>query len=367
MNVPLLDLAAQYHSVESDLRAAIERVLASRIYILGPEAEALERELAALCGARFGVGVSNGSDAILTSLMALGVGPGDEVIVPTFTFFATAGCVARTGARPVFVDILPETFNIDPDAAAAAVTPRTRAIIPVHLYGQCADMPRIKAIADRHGLAVVEDACQAVGATLDGHGLAHWGHCATLSFYPTKNLSAIGEAGMVLTNDEQLAETLRCIRNHGQGKQYEHHLVGGNFRIAAIQAAALRAKLPRLTEWNAARRRHAALYDRALAGSAVTPPAVDPRCAHVYHQYTIRCDRRDALRARLSEAGIGSGIYYPLPLHLQPCFAHLGGRPGMCPVAEEACRQVLSLPVCPELSAAQLDYVCRTILDFAGS
>ncbi|MGQ9649511.1 MAG: DegT/DnrJ/EryC1/StrS family aminotransferase [Phycisphaerae bacterium] len=361
MKVPLLDLAAQFRTVEAEVRAGIDRVLKTCGFVLGPEVEALEREVAQLCGVAHGIGVSNGSDAIVAALMALDVGAGDEVIVPVFTFFATAASVSRIGARPVFVDILPDTYNIDPDAIARAVTPRTKAIIPVHLYGQCADMDRILAVADRHGIPVIEDAAQAIGATYKGRPACSFGKAATLSFYPTKNLSAIGEAGMVLTNDDKLAAALRVVRHQGQTSEYEHGRLGANFRMSAIQAVALRAKLPHLASWNEGRRRHAARYDAALAGNCVVTPHRDPNCGHIYHQYTIRSPNREALRARLAEAGIGAKIFYPIPLHLQPVYRNLGYRAGDFPVAEKAAKEVLSLPVFPEMTVQQQDYVIETI------
>lgn len=365
MKVPYLDLGAQYRSVEVDLRIAIDRVLSSCIYVLGPEVQALENEVASLCQVRCGIGVSNGSDAIVAALMALDVGPGDEVIVPTFTFFATAASVSRVGARPIFVDILPDTFNIDPSAVEAAITGKTRAIIPVHLYGQCADMTRIMAIADKKGIPVIEDAAQAIGATYNDRPSCSFGRAGTLSFYPTKNLSAIGEAGMVLTDDEKLAETLRVVRLQGQGATYEHIRLGANFRMDAIQGAALRVKLARIAEWNDKRRANAACYDEALRGSIITPPPVDPRCKHVYHQYTVRCAKRDQLRTYLSDAGVSCAVFYPTPLHLQPCFRDLGYKPGALPVAEQAAKEVLSLPIFPEMTEEQRDYVIETLKAFA--
>jgi dTDP-4-amino-4,6-dideoxygalactose transaminase len=364
MRVPLLDLAAQFRSVENELLEATQRVVRSTIYILGPEVEAVEREMADFAGVKHGIGISNGSDAIATTLMSLGIGYGDEVIVPAFTFFGTAGSVARVGATPVFADILPDTFNIDPQAVEAAITSRTKAVMPVHLYGQCADMIALRKITDKHQLALVEDAAQAIGATFADKGIGQLGTAATLSFYPTKNLSAIGEAGMVLTNDSELDAHLRSIRNHGQGKSYEHLWLGGNFRLDAIQAAALRIKFKKLPDWNNARRTTAAAYDEGLSDTDVTTPPIDPRCHHVYHQYTIRSDRRDDLRAFLGEKEIGSGIYYPLPVHLQPCFEHLGYKKGQFPVAEQACRECLSLPIFPELSSEQRDYVIEQIKAF---
>jgi len=365
MNVPLLDLAAQAKSVEKELKEAVLRVLDSQRYVLGPEVETLENEIATLCGAMHAVAVRNGSDALIMSLMGLNTGPGDEVIVPTFTFFATAGSVARVGARPVFVDILPDTFNIDPDAIAAAITPQTRAIIPVHLYGQCADMDRITALAQRHGLAVVEDGAQAIGARRNDRSVGSYGNAATLSFYPTKNLSAVGEGGMILTNDGELASKLRSLRNHGQTGSYEHAWIGGNFRLDGIQGAALRVKLRRLPQWNEARRRNADRYDQGLRNAGVVTPVAESCCHHVYHQYTIRSPRRNALREHLKSAQIDTGIYYPLPLHLQPCFAHLGYHEGDFPVAEQAAEEVLSLPVFPEMTPAQQEHVIERIRAFA--
>jgi dTDP-4-amino-4,6-dideoxygalactose transaminase len=364
MKVPLLDLAAQAKSVDVEVKRAVLAVLDSQRYVLGPDVEALESEMAAFSGVKHGVAVRNGSDALIVSLMALGIGPGDEVIVPTFTFFATAGSVARVGAKPIFVDILPGTFNIDPAAVAAAVTPRTKAIMPVHLYGQCADMDQLAAIAKRHNLAIVEDGAQAVGAKRNDRGIGSYGTMATLSFYPTKNLSAVGEGGMVLTHDDALAQRLRCLRNHGQTNQYEHAFIGGNFRLDGIQGAALRVKLGKLPAWNDGRRKNAARYDEGLAGSSVVTPPVEACCHHVYHQYTIRSPRRNALREHLTANEIASGVYYPLPLHLQPCFAYLGRRRGELPVAERASEEVLSLPIFPEMSRAQQDFVIETIRAF---
>ena len=361
----MLDLAAQARSVDAEVKAAVMRVLDTQKYVLGPDVEAFESEMARFSGVQHAVAVRNGSDALVVSLMALGVGPGDEVIVPTFTFFASAGAVARVGAKPVFVDILPGTFNIDPQAVEAAVTPRTKAIMPVHLYGQLANMETLGKIAARHQLAVVEDGAQAVGAKRNDRGLAAYGTCATLSFYPTKNLSAVGEGGMVLTNDAQLAARLKALRNHGQTGTYEHQWIGGNFRLDGIQGAALRVKLGKLPEWNEGRRRNAAAYEQGLAGGKVTTPPAEACCHHVYHQYTIRSQRRDALKEHLVKAEIGCGVYYPLPLHLQPCFAYVGGKPGQLPVAEQACREVLSLPIYPEMTREQQSHVIETINAFA--
>lgn len=364
MKVPMIDLRAQFEEVEGALREAVDRVLESQCYILGPEVEALESAIASLCGVRHAIGVSNGTDALLLALMGLEIGPGDEVIVPAFTFFATAGAVARVGATPVFVDILPDMFDLDAKAVAAALTERTRAIIPVHLYGQCAEMDRLRAVAEPGGIPMIEDAAQAIGATYRGRPACSLGRVATLSFYPTKNLSAIGEAGMVLTGDDELASRLRSLRNHGQGERYAHHHVGGNFRLDAIQAAALRVKLTRLKAWNDRRRRAAARYDEGLRGTGVVTPAVRPECEHVYHQYTIRSRYRDALRACLADAGVATGVYYPIPLHLQPCFRHLGYQRGDLPVSEEAAERVLSLPIFASMTPDQQDHVIETIRRF---
>lgn len=361
MKVPLLDLAAQFRTVEADIRAGIDRVLRTQGYILGPEVEALENEVAKACGAAHGIGVSNGSDAIVAALMALDVGIGDEVIVPVFTFFATAASVSRVGARPVFADILPDTYNVDPDAIAKAITPRTKAIVPVHLYGQCADMDSILAVANRHGIPVVEDGAQAIGATYKGRPACSMGKAGTLSFYPTKNLSAIGEAGMVLTNDPKLAATLKVVRHQGQTSEYEHGRIGANFRMSAIQAVAIRAKLPHLAAWNEGRARNAARYNEALGNNGIVTPFKRQDCTHIYHQYTIRSPKRETLRARLAEAGVGAKIFYPIPLHMQPCYKNLGHKPGDFPVAEKAAQEVLSLPVFPEMTAEQQTYVIETI------
>jgi len=364
MKVPLLDLAAQFRAVEADLREALDRVLVSQQYVLGPEVQALEAEIAEFSGVKHAVGVSNGSDAIVASLMAMNIGPGDEVIVPAFTFFATAGSVLRVGARPVFVDILEDTFNIDPEALDAAVTDKARAVIPVHLYGQCADMDRIMAIADRYRLSVIEDAAQAIGSAYRDWHPGSFGNAGTLSFYPTKNLSAIGDAGMVLTNDDKLADELRVVRLQGQTSSYEHARSGANFRIDGIQAAALRVKLRWLDRWNQNRRDNAARYDEGLSDAEVITPPVNNGCLHVYNLYTIRSQKRDELRAYLNDAGIGSGVYYPIPLHLQAAFRDLGYKTGSLPVAEQAANEVLSLPIFPEMTREQQDYVIETVKRF---
>jgi dTDP-4-amino-4,6-dideoxygalactose transaminase len=366
MKVPLLDLQAQYATIREEVRAAIDRVCDSQHFILGPEVTALETEVAAHSEARFAIGVSSGTDALLAALMAVGVGAGDEVVTTTYSFFATAGTIARLGARPVFVDIDPTTFNLDPAQLAERVTPRTKAIMPVHLFGRCSDMDAIGAVAKAHGVPVIEDAAQAIGA-LDEHGRVAGtiGAIGCLSFFPSKNLGAFGDAGAVLTNDAELAERLRILRVHGSKPKYHHHVVGGNFRIDALQAAILRVKLKYLAGWTKARRQNAERY-RALfqehGVTAVTLPEDQP--GHIYNQFVIRCERRDELQRFLQECGIGTEVYYPVPLHLQECFADLGYKAGDLPVAETAARQSLALPVYPELSESAQRYVVTTIRDY---
>ncbi|HEY3885472.1 MAG TPA: DegT/DnrJ/EryC1/StrS family aminotransferase [Vicinamibacterales bacterium] len=357
MAVPLLDLTAQYRPIRDELLAAIARVCDSQRFIGGPEVEALERELAAYVGAAEAVALSSGTDALLAALMALGVGAGDEVITPTFSFFATAGTVSRLGARPVFVDIDPETYNIDPGGVRAALTPRTRAIVPVHLYGQCADMDALLAIADAAGVPIVEDAAQAIGARFKGRAAGAMGRCGCFSFFPSKNLGAFGDAGLLTTTDAAFAHEVRLLRNHGAEPKYIHKRIGGNFRLDAIQAAVLRAKLPHLERWSAMRRANADRYDAlfeeaGLAGSVVRPVRLSDR-THIFNQYVIRVTRRDEVRAALDRSGVGTEIYYPLPFHLQECFAPLGYRRGQFPHAEAAAADTLALPIYPELTEAQ--------------
>lgn len=363
MKVPLLDLQAQFRTIEQPLRQAIDEVLTTQRFILGPPVEGLEREIADYVGARHAIGVSSGTDALLCSLMAAGIGSGDEVITSTFTFFATAGSIARTGARPVFVDIRPDTYNLDPAAVERAITPRTRAIIPVHLFGQCADMDPIMELARRHDLLVVEDAAQSIGARHHGRAAGTMGHLGCFSFFPSKNLGGFGDGGMIVTNDDDLADRCRLLRVHGSRPKYWHHVIGGNFRLDALQAAVLRVKLRYLDGWHEARRRHAALYDSLFAGSGVGTPVVADGNISVFNQYVIRVAQRDSLREWLASRGVGSEVYYPVPLHLQPCFAALGGREGDCPVAEAAAREVLALPVYPELTDEQIRYVASCVLE----
>ena len=357
VRVPLLDLTAQYAPLRDDILSAITRVCDSQRFIGGPEVEGLERELASDLGVEEAVGLSSGTDALLVALMALGIGPGDEVITPTFSFFATAGAVSRVGATPVFVDVDAATYNIDTDAVRARLTPRTRAIIPVHLYGQCPDMDPLMAIADEAGVPVVEDAAQAIGARYRDRPAGGIGRCGCFSFFPSKNLGAFGDAGLLTTNDRALAREVRLLRNHGAEPKYFHHRIGGNFRLDAMQAAVLRVKLPHLERWTAMRRANADRYDRLLdaAGLAgtVTRPARMADRTHIFNQYVVRVPRRDAVRAALDRAGVSTEIYYPVPFHLQECFAALGHRSGDFPRAEAAAAEVLALPIFPELTEGQ--------------
>lgn len=375
--VPALNLAGSFAVQRDELLAEVAAICESGQYVLGPKVAAFEAALAEYCGARFALGVSSGTDALLMALMALDVGPGDEVIVPTFTFFGTAGVVARVGARPVFCDIDPATYNIDPHQAAALLTTRTKAVIPVHLYGQMAELRPLFSDFNRHGVAVIEDAAQAIGAThpdFPGRRAGAVGTFGCISFYPTKNLGAFGDAGALLTNDERLFELARKLRVHGSGHTYFHDVVGGNFRIDALQAAILTIKLRRLDEGNARRaaiaQRYAALLAEAgLVPEHVTPPADprspgDPGARHVYHQFVIRCRQRDALAEHLRRRKVGCGVYYPLPLHLQKCFANLGYQRGAFPHAEKAADEVLALPMYPELTEPQQQAVVAAIAEF---
>lgn len=364
MNVPLLDLKAQYATIKSEVLTAIDRVLESQHFIMGPEVEGLESEIAKYCGAKHAIGVSSGTDAILCALMTLNIGPGDEVIIPPFTFFATGGCVSRVGAKPVFVDIDPKTYNMEPAKIEAAITPRTRAIMPVHLFGQCADMEPILAIADRHNIPVIEDAAQAIGSEYKGRRAGSIGRIACFSFFPSKNLGGFGDGGMITTNDDALAERLSVCRLHGGKPKYVHHFVGGNFRLDALQAAVLRVKLQHLERWHTARQRNAARYDELLAGSGVSTPVVEKHNRMIYNQYVIRCPDRDGLRKHLTECGIGNEIYYPISLHLQTCFADLKHKAGDFPVSERAQAEVLALPVYPEMTDEQLAYVAAKVREF---
>lgn len=367
MTVPLLDLKAQYAPLRTALLDAMTRVCDSQRFIGGPEVEGLERELCQSLGYPHAIGMSSGTDAVLAALMALDVGAGDEVITPTYSFFATAGCVVRVGAKPVLVDIDPDTFNIDVGAAIAAITPRTRAIIPVHLFGQCADLAPMVEAARARGIFVIEDAAQAIGCEYRGRPAGTWGEIGCFSFFPSKNLGAFGDAGFVSTTDDALARKLKLIRTHGMDPKYYHHLVGANFRIDALQAAILRVKLPHLAAWSERRRINAARY-RALFAAAglseVALPVEAPERTHIYNQFVIRVPERDGLRAHLDAAGIGTEVYYPVPFHLQRCFADLGYNAGAFPVAEAAASSSLALPIYPELTHEQQAAVVDAIRTF---
>jgi dTDP-4-amino-4,6-dideoxygalactose transaminase len=369
VSVPSLNLCAQYQAIRDEIEPAVQAVIESQMFVLGREVEELEKELAAYCGAARGIGCASGTDALLLPLMALQIGPGDEVITTPYSFFATAGSIWRTGARPVFVDIEPDTYNIDPSLIEAAITPRSRAIIPVHLYGQAADMDPILQIAQRHGLFVLEDAAQAIGAKYKGRRVGGLCHAGALSFYPTKNLGGFGDGGMMTTSDPALGRTLGRLRVHGMEPKYYHHEVGFNSRLDAIQAAVLRVKLRHLDSWTEKRREVARRYQALLESQCskrIVPPIERPDNFHVFNQYIIRVPAplRDPVREYLSARQIGTEIYYPVPLHLQPCFASLGHKPGDFPRAEAAAGETLALPIYPELSEEQQRFVVSSIRQF---
>ena len=375
--VPLLDLGRQYAAIREDILAAVERVCSSQHFILGAEVEALERELAAFTGAAQAVGCASGTDALWLALTAVGVHPGDSVITTAFSFFASASAIVRAGGRPVFVDVDPHTLNLDPHQVEAHLragkSTRLRALLPVHLYGQCADMDALRQLADEFQVAIVEDAAQAIGARWRDARAGSIGALATFSFYPSKNLSAYGDAGLVTTNHAEFADHMRRLRNHGSPQRYLHEEVGWNCRLDAIQAAVLRVKLPHVETWNRKRREHAAAYDLLLTQSGLISATGDspvrvltrsPHAHHVYHQYVIRAQRRDELRQFLTDRKIGTEIYYPIPLHLQPVFAYLGYREGDLPESERAAREVLALPMFPELTDEEQQWVVESIAEF---
>ncbi len=372
MTIPLVDLKAQYLSIKDEMDAAIQRVVDSTSFILGPDVRAFEEEFARFCGVQHAVGVDSGTAALHLAFLVCDIGPGDEVITTPHTFIATIGMLGRVGARPVFVDIDPRTYNMDPARIEAAITGRTKAILPVHLYGQPAEMDPILEIADRHGLKVIEDAAQAHGAEYKGQRVGSMGHVAIFSFYPGKNLGAYGDAGAVVTDDGEIAEKVRLLRNHGRREKYEHLLQGFNYRIDTLQAAILRAKLAHLEEWNEARRRYAATYRELLSDLDLVLPYEPEHVRAVYHLFVIRLagsllQERDALREHLKARGISTGIHYPIPLHLQPAYRHLGYKKGDFPITEECARQVLSLPIYPELTRAQMEEVAQAIKEFLES
>jgi dTDP-4-amino-4,6-dideoxygalactose transaminase len=371
--VPLLDLTAQYATLRVEVREALDRVVESQKFILGPEVEALEAEVASYSGCAHGIGVSSGTDALLVSLMAIGIKPGDEVIVPSYSFFATAACVVRLGARPVFIDSDPATYNLDVDKLEALITKRTRAVIPVHLYGQMAEMDQLMEVARRHNLYLIEDAAQAVGAEYRGRRAGSIGDLGCFSFFPSKNLGGFGDAGMVTTNDAEVAERARLLRNHGDRPKYYHKVVGANFRLDAIQAAVLRVKLKYLDQWIGARQERAATYRELFASAGllsegeregVRVPVEAASRRHTYNYFVIAAPRRDQLREFLTARRIGTEIYYPVPLHLQECFAELGYKAGALPVSERMAGETLALPIYPELSRAQQERVVEAIGEF---
>ncbi|MEY4198636.1 MAG: hypothetical protein RLZZ265_376 [Verrucomicrobiota bacterium] len=372
MAVPLFDTKIQNNALAADLQAAFARVLASGMFILGPEVQSFERQCADYLGVRHALGISSGTDAILLALMALDIGPGDEVLCPSFTFFATAGCVARTGAKPVFCDVRADTFNLDVADAARRITPRTKAILPVHLYGQAAEMESVNALARQHGIKVIEDAAQAVGATQGGRRAGSFGDFGAFSFFPTKNLGAFGDAGLLTTNDDVLAERATLLRNHGAHPKYFHKFVGGNFRLDAVQAALLAVKLPHLDGYAQLRAANAARYTEHFAklpglGTKLILPTAQPGNGHIWNQYTLRlpgAGRREALRTWLTARQIGTEIYYPVPLHAQECFAVLGQTDADLPVSAQLAGEVMSLPIFPELTRAQQDEVIAAVSEF---
>jgi dTDP-4-amino-4,6-dideoxygalactose transaminase len=364
MQILLLDLKAQYASIRSEIEPVINKICEEQSFILGPKVAVFEEAVAAYCGSKFAIGVSSGSDALLMSLMAIGIKPGDEVITTAFTFFATAGAIVRAGAKPVFVDIDPDTYNINPALIKKAVTKNTKAIIPVHLYGQVAQMKTIVDVAREHDIVVIEDACQSIGARQDGIRCGNFGDFGCFSFFPSKNLGCFGDGGLITTNDEKMASLLKLLRDHGQNPRYYYKMVGGNFRLDALQAAVLKVKLKYLDGWSSKRRQNAAHYDRLFANSKIKTPKVDANTISIYNQYTVAVPQRDQLQAYLNEKKIGSAIYYPVPLHLQECFRNLGYKSGDLPVAERCCDEVLSLPVYPELTNEQIEYVAEAVLSF---
>ncbi len=370
MNVPLLDLKAQFRGIKKEVMDAVETTCEEQAFVLGSRVVELEQALASYVGASHAVGVASGSDALLLSLMALGVGPGDEVVTVPFTFFATAGSVSRLGARPVFVDIRPDTFNVDPQQIEKKITAKTKAIIPVHLFGQCAEMGAINEIAKRRKVAVIEDACQAIGAMQNGIKAGVLGDTGCFSFFPSKNLGGFGDGGLITTNDAKLHEALAMLRVHGSRVRYVHEQIGINSRLDALQAAILRVKLNHLDRWTEGRQRNAARYERLFTEARlldrVTLPVTQPGNYHVFNQYTIRAQQRDELKNFLKERGIGTEVYYPIPMHVQDCYRFLGHKKGDFPVSEQAAAEALSLPVFAELTDEQLVYVVGTIQDFYG-
>ena len=361
MNVPFLDLKRQYASIKEELDQAVFSVLSHTKFILGPEVQGFEEKVAQYCGTKFAVGVASGTDALLLSLRACGVGPGDEVITTGFSFFATAGVISRLGAIPIFVDIDPDSYNIAPDEIEGKITSKTKAIMPVHLFGQCADMDPIMEVARKHKIKVVEDAAQAIGSEYKGKKAGNLGDLGCFSFFPSKNLGAAGDGGMVVTNDQEMADLVRILRVHGSKPKYYHSIVGYNSRLDALQAAILSVKLKYLDEWTKKRREHAEAYNTAFKDVDVVTPKEEEFNYHIYNQYTIALKERDRLREVLKEKGIGHDVYYPVPLHLQECYGSLGYKEGDLPVTEEKAGQVVSIPVYPELTEEEQNFVVETI------
>ena len=365
MKVPFLDLKRQYASIKKDVDVAISRVLSHTQFILGPEVKQFEENLARYCGSKFAIGCASGTDALLLSLRACGVGPGDEVITTTFSFFATAGVISRLGATPVFVDILPDNYNLDVSQIEKRITKKTKVLMPVHLFGQCAEMNEILSIAKRHNLRVVEDAAQAIGATYQGKKAGTLGDLGCFSFFPSKNLGAYGDAGAVVTNHEQLADKIGMLRVHGSRRKYYHETVGYNSRLDTFQAAILDAKLKYLDSWTKKRRENAEFYNKAFSGLPIQLPKEEKDKYHIFHQYTLSVSKRDQFKEYLKQKEIGCDTYYPLPLHQQECYQELAQRNGSLPVAERKALEVVSLPIFPELTKEELDYVAESVACFS--
>jgi dTDP-4-amino-4,6-dideoxygalactose transaminase len=364
MQVPLLDLRAQYDDLRTEIDDAVRRVMESTRFIGGPEITALEEEIARYSQTPHGIACASGTDALLLSLRAIGLGPGDEVVTSAYSFFASAGVVINAGGTPAFVDIDPRTYNLDPHLLEAAITPRTKAVIAVHLYGQCCDLTAVKAVCEKRQVWLIEDAAQAIGSEWEGRRAGSVGDFGSFSFFPSKNLGAAGDGGMIVTKSAEFADKLRLLREHGARPKYYHSIVGTNSRLDALQAAILRVKLRHLDRWSEARARNADLYDKLFEGSPVGRPYRDPRGRHIYNQYVIRVEKRDELRQHLTDRGIGTEIYYPVPLHLQQCFASLGHKPGDLPHAEAAAKQTVALPIYPELGEERIRYVAQAVREF---
>jgi len=365
--VPLLDLTAQFKSIESEIRGAIDRVVTSGRYIGGPEVSEFEKEVGAYCQVPHAIACASGTDALILAMRALGVGSGDEVITPAYSFLASASAVALVGGKPVFVDVEPDTYNIDPTKVERAITPRTKAVIVVHLFGQCADLEAVQAVCKRHRLPLVEDAAQAIGAEWKGRRAGSWGDIGCFSFFPSKNLGAFGDGGLVVSTQAALGDKLRLLREHGAKPKYNHIELGMNSRLDALQAAVLRVKLRHLESWTEGRRRNADLYRERLAGSGSGLPVARPDARHIYNQFVVRSTKRDALREHLTAAGVGTEIYYPKPMHVQPCFSALGNQEGDFPVSEAAARETVALPIYPELTRDQIAYVADRVKEFVAS